>query len=87
MEFLNIWLRVYTMAMSSFITVLAFITICFFPESPRFMLTIGRQKEAVAILKRIYKFNQGGSKSVHKSSFFFQQSHYNNIDYIVGISG
>lgn len=50
---------------SSMINALAFVIIAFLPESPKFVLTMGRPEEALEILKTVYRINKGNPKNVN----------------------
>lgn len=49
---------------SSMINALAFVSVAFLPESPKFVLTMGRPAEALEILKTVYRINKGKPKDV-----------------------
>lgn len=55
--------RVY-LASCSFISAIAFIAITFLPESPKFLLAIGKHDEALATLRRVYRINTGQPEEV-----------------------
>lgn len=55
--------RVY-LASCSLISAIAFIAINFLPESPKFLLAIGKPDEALATLRRIYRINTGQPEEV-----------------------
>nr|CAD7205055.1 unnamed protein product [Timema douglasi] len=38
---------------------------CFFPESPKFLLSRGKEQECIAILQRIYSVNTGKSPETY----------------------
>lgn len=57
--------RLYTL-LSSLIQATAFIALLFLPESPKFMLAMGKPDEALAILKKVYAVNTGKTKEVRK---------------------
>lgn len=56
--------RVY-LASCSFISAIAFVAITFLPESPKFLLAIGKSEEALATLRRIYRINTGQPEEVY----------------------
>ncbi|XP_037936819.1 synaptic vesicle glycoprotein 2B-like [Teleopsis dalmanni] len=45
------------------------VALCFLPESPKYLLTIGRTNEAVEVLKRIHRVNTKGNKKLHGDEF------------------
>lgn len=45
------------------------IAFSFLPESPKFLLAMNREKEALQVLRQVYALNTGRSKKV--SSIFF----------------
>lgn len=49
---------------TSLINLTAFIMLLFTPESPKFMLAMGRLDESVEILSRVYQANGYGKKEV-----------------------
>lgn len=49
---------------SSFVNLLAFLSISFLPESPKFMLAMAKPDQALDILKIAYSSNTGHSKDV-----------------------
>lgn len=65
-EFLGIlytpW-RMYLL-MSSVIMAIAFVVMMFLPESPKFLLAQGKDKEALEVLRTMYAINTGKPKEV-----------------------
>lgn len=55
--------RIYIL-ISSCTSALAFLAITWLPESPKFLLAMGRKEEALAILRRIYAANGLGTEEV-----------------------
>lgn len=51
---------------SSCINLFAFFGLCVMPESPKFMLAMGKKQEAIDIIKSIYQVNTGNRKEVSK---------------------
>lgn len=49
---------------SSIINALCFLVLIFLPESPKFKLAMGKNDEALDILKRVYTLNTGKAKDV-----------------------
>lgn len=45
--------------LSSLINALAFVSFTFLPESPKFLMAMGMQQEALDILKNIHRMNNG----------------------------
>lgn len=50
--------------MSSVIMALAFTVMMYLPESPKFLLATGKNKEALDVLRTIYAINTGKPKEV-----------------------
>lgn len=50
--------------LSSLITAISFLVMLFLPESPKFLLAIGKTDEALSILKTVFNVNTGKSKEV-----------------------
>jgi VNT family MFS transporter (synaptic vesicle glycoprotein 2) len=44
-------------------SLLSGIIFLFMPESPRFLMTVGRNEEALAVFKQVYTLNTGKSKA------------------------
>lgn len=55
--------------LSSMINALAFVSFTFLPESPKFMLAMGMSKEALDILKFIYRMNKGDKEVCFNYTF------------------
>lgn len=55
--------RLYTF-MSSLIQAFAFVAMIFLPESPKFLLAMGKSDDALAILSKVYAVNTGNQKEV-----------------------
>lgn len=55
---------------SSTINIAAFVYLLYLPESPKFLLVMGKKDEALDIIKGIYKFNTGHAKDVSLSYVF-----------------
>lgn len=55
--------RLYLLSCSC-ICLVAFVGIGFLPESPKFLLAIGKQDEALAVLRRVYRINTGKREEV-----------------------
>lgn len=53
---------------SSCINLVAFIGLLFMPESPKFMLAMGKEADALEIIKNVYHFNTGNPKEVKRGS-------------------
>lgn len=51
---------------SSLINVIAFLMLLYPPESPKFMLAMGKPYETIKILSRVYQANGYGKKEVAK---------------------
>ncbi len=49
---------------TSLINVIAFIMLLYPPESPKFMLAMGKPNEALKILSKVYQANGYGKKEV-----------------------
>lgn len=49
---------------SGLINAICFVVLLFLPESPKFMLALGKQEEALNILKWVYTKNTGKPKEV-----------------------
>ncbi|XP_055383166.1 synaptic vesicle glycoprotein 2C-like isoform X2 [Condylostylus longicornis] len=50
-------------------TLVACITLPFFPESPKFLLVQGKQDEAIDVLRKVYKFNTGKNPNTFPVSY------------------
>lgn len=50
------------MAVCALPTILSAILSCFFPESPKFLMSQGKNKEALQVFQTVYKINTGKSK-------------------------
>lgn len=58
--------RIYIMFSSS-IVALAFVSTMYLPESPKFLLAMGKQSEALDVLAKIYRWNTGRTGKVSSS--------------------
>lgn len=54
---------------SSLINALALAAVIYLPESPKFLLTMGRNEEALDVLRRVYSVNTGRPKDVRVIQF------------------
>lgn len=50
--------------LNSLVAGLALIGLCLLPESPKFLLAMNKQEEALNVLKRVYKSNNKLKKEV-----------------------
>lgn len=48
----------------SLISAITFVAILFMPESPEFLLALGKKDEALSVLKRVYEYNTGKDREV-----------------------
>lgn len=53
---------------SSLLNLFNFICLSFFPESPKFLLTIGKEKETLQVLQHMYAVNTGNPKEVRSAN-------------------
>lgn len=60
---------------SSMINAFAFVSVAFLPESPKFVLTMGRPEEALEILKTVYRMNKGKPKDVSVAYIHFKRKY------------
>lgn len=49
---------------SSLLSCFNFICLCFLPESPKFLLSIDKKAETIAVLQRMYEINTGNAQEV-----------------------
>lgn len=49
---------------SSCVNIFAFVGLLFMPESPKFLLAMGKREEALDIIKNVYQINTGNPKEV-----------------------
>lgn len=54
----------------SILNILIFILVCYLPESPKFLLSMGKKNEALNVLRRMYASNTGHSKEVRENIDF-----------------
>lgn len=47
---------------------MSLIFVCFFPESPKFLMSRGRNDEAMAVFRRIYRINTGRTENEYPVS-------------------
>lgn len=52
-------------------TIASLILVCFFPESPKFLMSRGRNEEAMAVFRRVYRINTGEPESKYPVRVFF----------------
>lgn len=48
--------------LSSLINAIAFVSFTFLPESPKFMMAMGKPQEALDILKIVHRMNKGDTE-------------------------
>lgn len=66
---------------SSGINIFAFLGLLFMPESPKFLLAMGKKEEALAIIKKVYKTNTG--KSMEVSLKWYKRQGYKIFNSII----
>ena len=62
--------RLYLLLLNS-LSLISFVLINFLPESPKFLLSIGKHDEAISILKKIHDTNFGKGKDVSCNIFVY----------------
>lgn len=56
--------------------IISSVILLFLPESPKFMISIAKEKDSLIILKQIYKMNSGNVKSKVISLKFIASNHF-----------
>lgn len=59
------------LAICGFPSFISGIAIIFFPESPKFLMSKGRNEEALQVFQTIFKINSGGSASDYPVNILF----------------
>lgn len=53
---------------TSFLNFINFICLCYLPESPKYLLSVGKKAETLAVLRRMYQINTGKAQKVQELS-------------------